>query len=648
MRTTVLAALCGATYVTARINTGAPARPLEWGDVNVLHTTDMHGWIVGHPKTQPPEPNYNGTFGDFYSFVNHTRERAKKDGRELLLVDTGDTRIGHGLTDRLLPQTVNGQFASHMYHQIGYDAMVPGNHDLEHGSVVEYIMEKFASQLGNYKYITSNVRRVNYDEPDGGKPKPGQRDKRLFLGSSHRYIKTELGRRVTAYGVVYNMPPSRLAQGKQGALISVTPVKDMIKEKWFKDTLNFKTDVFLVLGHIDAEKPCDTDGWIHIYDAIREKHPLTPIMMFGGHTHRRYCTRFTSPQSNHVWRSMLLQSGRYFNTVGWMSTTLDQNDRNVNLTMTRRYLDNNVQTYRFHAGNLSEDEFHTKQGVGMTDRIYGIDRAEGLSQVFGYLKSDYFLDRKEWTPEEKDPESMFSFYLDAVEHTLVENKDTTNWMFFSNWGIVRGDLYRGEFTLGDVYTVCPDGNAFLSVEVTRGVADKIVPTLQTWKQSNGCELAPIRTSYGRQLFHEEDPRRPQLAYAQSTMEQLVLDEPPSIGLKTLDVCGPEGVNTPDGEGDDVPHTRIPQVNFDEAELPVYFWRESYKTNRIAEDDKVMLIFPSYAGRKVPEALNIITGTKDYNSTSLKTYGGFKQHELLGRYVRKRFNVIPEDYPMPTF
>lgn len=71
----------------------------------------------------------------------------------------------------------------------------------------------------------------------------------------------------------------------------------------------------------------------------------------------------------------------------------------------------------------------------MTDRIYGIDRAEGLAGVFGYLTSgsfqprsswlcdvkltlililkDYYLDRKWWTPEEKDSESMFTFYLDV-------------------------------------------------------------------------------------------------------------------------------------------------------------------------------------------------------------------------------------------
>lgn len=35
-----------------------PSRPLEWGDLNVIHTTDTHGWLLGHQKTSWPEPNY--------------------------------------------------------------------------------------------------------------------------------------------------------------------------------------------------------------------------------------------------------------------------------------------------------------------------------------------------------------------------------------------------------------------------------------------------------------------------------------------------------------------------------------------------------------------------------------------------------------
>ena len=35
-----------------------PPRPLVWGELNIIHTTDTHGWLLGHQKSSPPEPNY--------------------------------------------------------------------------------------------------------------------------------------------------------------------------------------------------------------------------------------------------------------------------------------------------------------------------------------------------------------------------------------------------------------------------------------------------------------------------------------------------------------------------------------------------------------------------------------------------------------
>ena len=76
-----------------------PSRPLVWGDVNIIHTTDSHGWLLGHKKTPFPEPNYrcvmscqpalrvrratanaylfSGDFGDFASFVAHMKKIAE-------------------------------------------------------------------------------------------------------------------------------------------------------------------------------------------------------------------------------------------------------------------------------------------------------------------------------------------------------------------------------------------------------------------------------------------------------------------------------------------------------------------------------------------------------------------------------------------
>jgi len=64
------AAGCGEQHLHARDNHNVgkreypqlpltpPSRPLEWGDLNVIHTTDTHGWLLGHQKASWPEPNY--------------------------------------------------------------------------------------------------------------------------------------------------------------------------------------------------------------------------------------------------------------------------------------------------------------------------------------------------------------------------------------------------------------------------------------------------------------------------------------------------------------------------------------------------------------------------------------------------------------
>ena len=85
----------------------APTRPLEWGELNVIHTTDSHGWLLGHQKSSVPEPNYSGTFGDFADFVRYMKEEALKRGVDLLLVDSGDVHDGTGLSDGFPPGGVD-------------------------------------------------------------------------------------------------------------------------------------------------------------------------------------------------------------------------------------------------------------------------------------------------------------------------------------------------------------------------------------------------------------------------------------------------------------------------------------------------------------------------------------------------------------
>jgi 2',3'-cyclic-nucleotide 2'-phosphodiesterase (5'-nucleotidase family) len=65
--------------------THGPRAPLEWGQLNILHTSDTHGWLEGHLK----QANYGADWGDFVSFAEAMKRRARSLGVDLLLVDTG-------------------------------------------------------------------------------------------------------------------------------------------------------------------------------------------------------------------------------------------------------------------------------------------------------------------------------------------------------------------------------------------------------------------------------------------------------------------------------------------------------------------------------------------------------------------------------
>lgn len=227
----------------------APTRPLEWGDLNVLHTTDTHGWLLGHQEPSPPEPNYSGTFGDFADFVNHMKEIARKKKVDLLLVDSGDIHDGTGLSDGSPPGTIDGHDVStllllHMHNgdsglqiadfepqsnqflkKLPYDALAIGNHELY---VYDNTFDMYSDFAPHWKgrYLSSNV---NITVPD---PSNSSQTISVPVGSRYAKFKTLMGRRVTSLGVLFNF--TGFDDGT-----NVQPVQELVKEQWVRSRLLF-------------------------------------------------------------------------------------------------------------------------------------------------------------------------------------------------------------------------------------------------------------------------------------------------------------------------------------------------------------------------------------------------------------------------
>jgi len=110
-------------------------RPLEWGSINFLHTTDVHvrfpslsvpfasadsqGWVEGHIK----EASYSADWGDVYSFIHHMKHKAHSEGRDLLIVDTGDLHDGTGLSDTTNP---DGKITDEIFKYVDFDLLSIG------------------------------------------------------------------------------------------------------------------------------------------------------------------------------------------------------------------------------------------------------------------------------------------------------------------------------------------------------------------------------------------------------------------------------------------------------------------------------------------------------------------------------------------
>jgi len=295
------------------------------------------------------------------------KAKALEKNVDLLLIDSGDLHDGNGLTDGGPPGSVDAHDANKFVAQLPYDVMAIGNHELYIYANTLDMHTNFVPKL-NGRYLSSNVNITVFDKTGKNVSVP--------VGDRFTKFKTRLGRQVTALGVLYNFDGNDVNT-------TVQPVADMVKEQWFAEAIKEEPDFFLLVGHMPVQK----DNWPAVFNAVRAVHPLTPIFIFGGHTHIRDCVQLDN-------RSMSLESGRYFETVGWMSADLKgktgKNNKEA-IKFTRRYLDPNNVTYAFHTG-VSAAFAHTPLGEEITSGLNGITKKYDLTLQYGTAPQDFHID----------------------------------------------------------------------------------------------------------------------------------------------------------------------------------------------------------------------------------------------------------------
>ncbi|KAI7965258.1 hypothetical protein MJO29_003356 [Puccinia striiformis f. sp. tritici] len=636
---------------------GAPNRQLDWGDLNIIHTTDSHGWLLGHLKSEQPEPNYSGDFGDFDSFVRRMKQKANHKGVDLLVVDSGDLHDGNGLSDAepsVHPGTPRGTTTSKIFTRVPYDILaigkaflesillckpsllryvstneneiditttltMTGNHELYDLEIAQQMHDQFAPSWKG-SYLTTNVNITT-----SGTSVP--------LGSRYRKLVTEQGRKVTAFGIIFHFT------GNANGTI-VQPPSELVLEPWFKEAIHDKPDLFLLAGHMGVRDP----DWKLVLDSIRAIHPEVPVIILGGHYHIRDCQQLDD-------RSMSLASGRYMETLGWMSLSgLDQPEQKPKFT--RRYLDANRVTYEFHAG----EKFDTIEGVQTSAELTKAAEEFDIHHRLGIAPHSFFGYRVPSTS--KESLSYLFTGPDGVFETVVKNRERSNPMLgIIHTTAMRADLYKGNFTSNDQYITMPFDNSFQYVpDVPRKTAEEVLGILNAGGPvRNKAQLRRLRRDFETgagiprdQNFHlGHDVNEHYLAWIRLQSEDhhhhqqhTFMSEgsdsqttQTSYGYVTKDQCP--------GYGDDVIHTPLPIVD-----------QTEYVATAIPQDsDLIDVVFDSFTAKFILEALNearlLTISTLNSSPAHLnrnytmekdvKEYNTVKANEVLGIYAQSKWN-----------
>lgn len=591
----LLAAAARAMQPSAAKPVAAPMRDLQWAQLNFLHTTDTHGWHGGHLQ----ESQYSADWGDYVSFAHHMRNKADEQGVDLLVVDTGDRVEGNGLYDASRPK---GQYTYDIFKEQDVDIICTGNHELY---LDDTATREWNQTVPNFKdnYLASNLDYID--------PKTGE-----ALPMAPRYKKFQTKNQklnVVAFGFLFDFT------GNANNTI-VQPVSKTIKEEWFQNAIREKPDVFVVIGHIGLRM----DEIKQIYNEIRKQNWFTPLAFFAGHAHVRDAISLDA-------KSFGIASGRYFETIGWMSIDgIAKKSKNVETTavsFNRRYIDNNLLGLYHHTG-LNESTFPTEHGRNVSELIAKARTALDLDQKFGCAPQDYWMARAKYPSND----SVFSLLDQQVLPDIIANesrKDIPR-LAIINTGAIRFDIFKGPFTLDTTYIVSPFQSKMAYIpEVPYSAAKKVLPLLNSEGQILDQPAFDARMMGPPEQWHiTEDiiyPTRAPVEHMVQGDGQRPLggtqDDPDLVsGYTTKDDIGTDG--------DDAVHAPInfrAQPNCIQSKIGM---------PAEGEPETVDLVFTDFITPWVLMALKFSGG--DYNETSVQLWDEAAFTDMLAKWVKENW------------
>lgn len=471
-----------ATIPGGQLGPGLPPDPEKtYSHITILSTNDIHGGI--EPQVSAMGQKYGG-MALFGGIVKATREGiANKFGDKggVVVVDAGDQFQG-----TLISNYNEGSLLFDTFNAVGYDAIVPGNHDYDFGpkgwlvdkvgpdsedknprSVIEGLSKKakfpllsantfyrdsFQSESGK-KIAVKNVACEPIDKSETVDRSKLQRPD--FL--QPYIIKQTAGIRVALIGIDNPQTPTTTTPENVSDLCFAP---DFESYKRVREELEGKADLFILIIHDQATEIKGKDAAAESTNKLVEKlldwNPNAVHVVIEGHTHRVYEANIRGVRT--------MQSGSGGRNFGRVDLTWDPAKKEIitprttsipGVMMSESICDKRAEQYsfcKFNENTLSYDGVAVAPNAEVMNLLAAerVRIAPLAGRVLGV--SDGVIER------DRLYESPLADHLtDAFrEATQAE-------ISFVNTGGIRDNLPEGQFTYEDFFRVLPFSNRGLTV-----------------------------------------------------------------------------------------------------------------------------------------------------------------------------------------
>ncbi len=514
-------------------------------------------------------PSYSADWGDYISFSARMREKAERNGQDLLVIDTGDRIEGNGLYDASEPK---GKYTFDILKQLHIDLICTGNHELYKRNSSE---NEYKINVPNFSgsYLASNLDIMH---PETGDQIP--------LAPRFKKFTTKMqGIRIMAFGFIYDFT------GNENNTV-IQPVEDTVKETWFQEALRDReVDLFLVIGHVPVRSP----EFLELFQAIRKVQWDTPIQFFGGHTHIRDYKKYDA-------KSFALESGRFMETIGFQSINgLSTGTKNIRTssvpTFSRTYIDNNLFSFHHHT-QLNATTFPTDHGQNVSKQIRASREHLQLDSTYGCAEQDLWMFRAEYPSSS----NIFTWLEQHVLPDIVVDEARANRsrLAMMNTGGIRFDILKGPFTRDSTYIVSPFTSGFRYVkDVPLDKAKKLLYILN----NNGQIIQDMDSSLQSWMLAPLEQR--------SHATDVVVEETPTVDggssqslLNTASELTP-GYTTRDDAGSDGDDTVHAPISF--YRVPNVIQSQIDPSSRLEDPETVDVVFIEYIQPWLLVAFNML-------------------------------------------